>query len=419
MTKLRFTTLPERGDVMLGVKATGEFVFLKENSFESVSDIDQTKYDIIGTVFKRDGNNVKFMNLINASAKWCERYAFKLTGYTLDGTTHTGKLNIWTAGSAARDTSYTLSYSAETESGLVSELNRLFASSDYPALGSQDWFAELDDENNVIVSFDYVASYQASNTGSEGFTLTANTLPEIPALAKVLRKNGASGGEGAISSMTKALQYFRADLNNASYNPASDVTSVKRTYPICLPGYLGTSQYQSDHCALLRQTYGEGEAGWLKFMESCLPVYPTEWGTMGWTPAKADEYTRIMAAKTYSTMNKTDETMCKAASYCYNVEHAGMPKGTFRLPTLQEVAEILDGVQFNVINNRNADILNKTQYKLGGSAVSCSSVFWSAFRLSANAAWLASGYYGFFGNYGMYGSCVVIPVSTYTLQRKA
>ena len=92
---------------------------------------------------------------------------------------------------------------------------------------------------------------------------------------------GGTGGEGAISSWPIALAYFRADNSSTTYNPSSDVTDIKRGYPICLPGYLGTSTYQSDHCAALRAVYGEGEAGWLKFMESCLPVVPSDFGNMG------------------------------------------------------------------------------------------------------------------------------------------
>ena len=421
MAKLIFTRVPERGDVILGELKTKKIVYLKADSFNSLSDIDQTKYEILDVVFKRDGNVVKGVATVNASKTWCERYAFKLTGYTLDGTDRTGVLSIRTADAWGTAKDFTVSYNASTIESLVSQLNDYFsANTQYTPDGgsamdnpfkTQDWVAEVVDDY-VNLHFSFIDYRQASNTAKTGFAFTANLLPEIPALANMLRNNGATGGEGAISSMTKALAYFRSDLNSSTYNPTSTVTSVKRGYPICLPGYLGTSQYSGgDKCALLRSVYGEGEAGWLKFMESCLPVYPTDWGNMGMSADLAAQYTRVMADKRYTSQVKTNEPMCKAAYYADGLTFQTLPAHSHRLPSTQEMDELLDGVQYNVVNNRNADVLNKTLYKLGGSAISCGSVFWCAFRAYTNNAWNANGNNGFFNNNNMYNSNVSAPVS--------
>ena len=424
MAKLTFTRVPERGDVILGELKTKKTVYLKADSFNSLSDIDQTKYEIRDVVFKRDGNIVKGVATTNASKTWCERYAFKLTGYTLDGADRTGVLSIRTVDAWGTAKDFTVSYNASTIEDLVSQLNAYFsANTQYTPDGgsamdnpfkTQDWVAEIVD-GYINIHFSYTDYRQASNTAKSGFAFTANTLPEIAALANMLRKNGATGGEGAISSMTKALQYFRPDNSSTTYNPSTDVTSVKRSYPICLPGYLGTSTYQSDHCAALRAIYGDGETGWLKFMESCRPVYPTDWGNMGMSPDVAARNTRIMADKRYTSQVKTNEPMCKAAYYADGLTFQTLPAHSHRLPTTQEIAELLDGVQYNVVNNRNADVLNKTLYKLGGAAISCGSYFWSAFRFSTYLAWCAYGYFGFFLNNGMCGSGVSAPVSLYYL----
>lgn len=415
MAILRFTSLPERGDVALGELKTKKVLFLKEDSFNGIADIDLTKYEVLGVVFKRDGNEVKFVYTENALKTWCERYAFKLTGYTLDGTERTGVLTVRTANDWATGVDYTITYQATTMTELVTQLNSYFSAN--TPFTTQDWVAEVVDDTYVNLHFALTDYRQASNTAKSGFALTANCLPEIPSLANMLRKSGTVGGAGAISSMTKALVYFRNDINSASYNPTSNVTSVKTIYPICLPGYLGTSQYSggADRCALLREVYGEGEKGWLKFMESCLPVYPTDWGNMGWGADEAARLTRIMAEKRYTSQLKTNEPMCKAAYYADGITRQSLPAHSYRLPSTQEISELLDGVQYNVVNNRNADVLNKVLNKLGGSFVSCSSYFWSAFRYGANFAWYAYGSYGYFYYSGMYGSCVSAPVSLYSL----
>ena len=150
-------------------------------------------------------------------------------------------------------------------------------------------------------------------------------------------------------------------------------------------------------------------------MQSCVPVYPTEWGTMGWGDDRASEFTRILAAKRYTSQKKTDEPMCKAAYYAAEKATVSLPKGKWHLPSVMQVAQILDGVQYSVVNNRNADILNKSLYKIGASAVSNASSIWSGFRYGANNAWLAYGSVGYFGYGYFYFGLTAVPVSLFQL----
>ena len=412
MAQIRFTNNPRRGDAVLGVLATGEQIFATHESMMAAT-LDTTKYEYIGPVIARHDNEVLFAYKANDSFKWSERYSYKLTGYTLDGTDRTGKLNIWTAGSSDRDTSYVISYNASSVDDFIAQLNTAFQdATNYPYLKSQDWYAQKESDNSVTLHFTFSDSHQRNNTGSEGFTLTANLLPDYPALANMRRNNGAVGGEGAISSMARALVYFRSDLNSATYNPTTNVTSIARSYPICLPGYLGTSQYSggADRCAALRAVFGEGEKGWLNFMRSCLPVLPSDWGNMAQRNGK--ERTQLLAGKTWVSNTKdTPQPLCPAASYCANIATVTMPKGSFWLPTTEEIAELLDGINYNTINNRNADRVNALQYRMGGSAISNGSVLWSCLRVSAGVAWVAFGSFGFFGTFVMSGGGLAVPLS--------
>lgn len=408
---LAFTRIPKRGDICIGRLADNKILYVKESSVTAASDIDSTLYEVNGVVVDvKDYNGVKkalIVALNNSSLKWAERYVFNLTGYVLDGATHTSTFKVDDASAWGTYNSYSFEYAATDIDDFVAQLNAWFGVT--APFDTQGWWAENID-GTVRLNFNFTDYRQTSNSGADGFTLTGALLPDIKDNASIRRKNGYVGGEGAISNMAKAIQYFRADNSNTAYNPATNVTSIKRNYPVCLPAYLGTSQHQSDHCALLRQYYGEGEDGWLKFLESCLPVMPSDWGTMGRSNGK--EMTRIMAAATYNSRTNTDAHLCPAANYCNQKATTTIPQGEWWLPTTAEVARIMDGIKYSSNgSNRNLDILNSVLYRLGGNAISNGSDVWSCCRSSYRGAWYSYGRYGCFGYGLVYGPYLAIPVS--------
>lgn len=408
------TKLPVRGDGVIGNINTKEVIFIKNDPFESASEIDQTVYEIIGTVVGRVGKDVLINYKNNANKVWSKRYSFKLTGYTLDGTDRTGILSIRSASDSwAANVQYTISYNATTAAELVEQLNTYFAATS--PFTTQDWYAEADDEDVISLTFNYTSWQQANyNKGESGFSLSGNLLPGCEALANMLRKHGGTGGEGAISSWYRALTYFRQDQSSTTYNPNSTVTSIKRSYPVTLPAYLGTSTHRSgDFCALLRQTYGEGEAGWLKFMESCRPVVPTDFGNMGMTDGLAR--TKYLAEQRYNSLTVTDGVLCPAADYCYNISTVCIPKGNWFLGTTRDINELLLDITYPSHGDRASDAINKMLQKLGGTAISNGSSLWSCCRYNAYIAWLAHGYGGFFYTYHMYDSLGSVPLTLYRL----
>jgi hypothetical protein len=414
---IQFVSVPKRGDAVLGRKADGKVLFVNHEALNTAIDtIDTDVYEKIGFVIRRTGKDVLIAYYQNSSKKWSDRYSFKLTGYTLDGTARTGTLSIREASNSwASGVDYVVSYNASTVDDFITQLNAFFQDTANPVFQTQDWVAIKESDNSVTLHFAFTNNKQASNTAKSGFALTANFLPEITELANIRRKHGGTGGEGVISSYWRALAYFRSDNDSTNYNPASDVTSIKTSRPVCLPAYLGTSQYQSDHCALLRQTYGEGEAGWLRYMQSCMPVNPTDYGNMGITNGL--ELTRILAGKTYTSPAKPNPTiLCPAASYCYGISTIAIPQGKWYLPTVRDVSDMLIDVKYNTPNTATKDdTINRTLSWLGGNAISNGSYFWSSCRYGAGSAWLALGNYGFFGNGYMYTSLVAVPFSLYKL----
>ena len=220
--------------------------------------------------------------------------------------------------------------------------------------------------------------------------------------------------------MPRALAYFRADNSSSTYNPTSNVTSPKLSYPICLPGYLGTSAYrkdgstQLDYCSALRAIYGEGEAGWLKFMESFVPVRPITFGPMGDFATYGDGKTNTykMAGRTWTGQSGSPVVAFPAADYCANIalSHELLKKGCWFLPDVNLLTSILKGIKYNTTNDRNADAINQMLYAMGFAALSNGAYTWSSSRGGAYIAWCFYGAGGFAGVSGLNGAYRALPV---------
>lgn len=353
----------------------------------------------------------------NASKQWSAIYSFKLTGYTLDGTDRTGTIRVYTGSSAYEDK--VISYNADSVADFLTELNAYFQST--APFTTQNWRATADSDGNVTLTFLFTFGKQASNSGSAGFTLTANLLPGITASSSILRMNGNRGADGPISNWDRAINYFTADRNDASYNPTSNVTSPKLQYPICKPAYLGTSQYrmdgetQLDYCSALRAIYGEGEEGWLKFMASFWPVRPTNYGVMGDKATYGDgkKNTYIMAGVKFTKQDNTEIVAFPAADYCASVvyNHELLKKGAWQLPDVDTLCAVLKTIKYNTTNNRNADPVNRALNAIGGTAISNGSYIWSASRCGAGGAWCSSGGNGYLGSGYVCNSFLALPVA--------
>lgn len=414
-------------NVIVGAKhaKTGSIVVLDGNSALHFVALDtfssssfMSNYTVVGVVavgvdHKDYRGKLVIVHKTNTSKQWSAIYSFKLTGYTLDGTDRSGVLTVRSASDWGTGVDYTINYNADNVADFLTTLNAYFQST--APFTTQQWRADSDAQGNITLSFLFTDYRQASNSAKSGFSISANLLPGIPASSAMLRYNGQRSGEGSISNWDRAIAYFSQDLSSTTYNPASDVTSPKLSYPICKPGYLGTSQYQSDHCAALRAIYGEGEAGWLKFMESFYPVRPTNYGPLGDKATYGDgkRNTYQMAGVKFTKQDNTEIVAFPAADYCASVvyNHELLKKGAWQLPDVDTLCGILSTIKHGTTASRDADPVNRALNAIGGSAISNGSYFWSASRYSANVAWCSYGDFGFLGNYGVSGSLLALPVA--------
>ena len=367
----------------------------------------------IGVDYPSFRGQIAVMNKEFPSKKLSDIYQFRLTGYTLDGIDRSGIISVREISDKwAANHDYVVNYNATTVEGLATQLNAFFKANE--PFVTQNWKAIVSEDGEVDLMFNYSSWQQSSyDTGKSGFTLRANAYPDWIATSAMYRKNGQRSGEGTITNWSRALVFFRQDSQSNSYNPNVDVTSVKRNYPICLPGYLGTSQYKSDHCAFLRQVYGEGEEGWLKFMKSFLPVKPCFYGTFDkakYGDAKKNTY--YLASAKYVDIDGETKSGSPAADYAATREydHELLKLGEWVLPDSDLLFDVVGGIEYRTTNNRNADVINRSLLAIGSLSFSNSSSVWSCSRYAAGSGWFANGGVGCASSYYLAVPLVLLDV---------
>ena len=367
---------------------------------------------VIGMDHQDFRGEVAVMSKTFTTAKMLERWFVRLSGYTLDGTDRTGTLSVREASdnwAAAHD--YTVGYNADNAEALASQLNAYFKAND--PFTAQDWVAEADGDGNIMLHYAYAHYLQASNTAKDGFALANATAPEWASTTKMLRRNGIRAGEGTITNWPRVLAFFRGDNANTTYNPASDVTTAKISYPICLPGYLGTSEYQSDHCSYLRGVYGDGEEGWLKFMESFLPVRPSEHGIFDASRYGAAKHnTYYLAGIKYAGQDGAEKYASPAARLAANLgyNHELLKQGEWVLPDIDLLFSLVGQLKYPTTNDRDADPVNSALKAIGAPALGNSSSVWSCSRCSPGSGWFAGGNGGYARGYMLNNRYVAAPL---------
>lgn len=349
-----------------------------------------------------------------AGAALFTRYYFKLSGYTLDGAEHTGVLSIRSASDNwAANQDYTITYKADNIVALVSQINAYFKANE--PFVAQDWVAIADTNGDVLLHFKYTTWQQTSyNTAKSGFSVVSETAPQWKSTSKMFRMNGQRYSEGTITNMPRALAYFTADNSTTIYNPATDVTTAKLSYPICLPGYLGKSKYQSDHCAYLRGIYGEGEEGWLKFMRSFLPVLPSEYGIFDdSTYGTEKQNTYYLASLMYVGQDGVEKYVSQAARLVAELgfDHELLKRGEWVIGNMSRIFSIVGQLRYPTTLDKFADKVNAALAAIGAPALDNNSDVSSCSRYGKSNSWIAYGKYGIAGyGGGVNNSFLIVPL---------
>ncbi len=403
--------VPKRGDIVV-IDADKDYQYIALETFSALAL--PSSWQVVGEVYKVRGENVYVRHKTAASKKWAEVFLWKITGYSLDGADHAVSFTI-------NSKTCSVTYNAADLASLAAQLNAAVSAFDF---GGHNYTVYVRGDDLVLQHNTYTTYLGVS---ASDVSVTQNVGPELTASSTMLRRNGTRSGAGSVLSRDRSLIYFMADLSSTTYNPASDVTSLQSTYPICLPAYLGTSQYQSDHCALLRSHYGEGVEGWLKFMRDMGVVSPWDYGAMA-QDGKTNTY--ALAGQTYLASDGTQKTLYPAFDYCADVEYDcdGLRKGDWYLPGIDEVADMVAGITYPAVYDEDsgtskyvtvsdADALTRGANVIGGTIIDNNNYIWSSCRYSANLAGSYSGYLGFAGS--SYFCYAVLAVPATLLKVKA
>lgn len=347
------------------------------------------------------------------NAVFFTRYFFKLSGYTLDGAEHTGVLSIISASNNwETKQDYTITYKADNIVALVSQLNAYFKANE-PFI-AQDWVAIADTNGDVLLHFKYTSWQQATqNNAKSGFSIVAANASQWKPTSRMLRMNGQRNENGTITNMPQALAYFREDNSSTSYNPATDVTTTKLAYPICLPGYLGKSKYQSDHCAYLRGIYGEGEEGWLKFMQSYLPVLPSEYGIFDDTTYGTEKQnTYHLAGLKYVGQDGQEKYVSPAARLAAerSFGHELLKRGEWIIGNMSRIFSIVGQLRYPTTTDKYADKVNAALAAIGSPTLDKSSDVWSCSRYHEDYCWAVNGLSGFADRRIFYSTAKTLPL---------
>lgn len=400
----KFVRIPKRGDIAANDLTTKKTMYIPRALYKA-DDIAGT-HEVLGVVAGIIGNEALIVHPdCGTTARWTDRLWWYCSGYTLDGASHTITFSLYfESNSWASSITKTITYSVSTLSELISALNTAFAAdSDFVA---QEWYADVYDGKLRLTCEDISWTQPYYNSASDGLTM-GGCMPEIVSNASMRRKHGGNDSYGAISSIQRALNFYRNDNGAEEYNGGRTIeqTSIKQGRPINLPTWLGTStKNPGDFCAALRAVYGEGEEGWKRFMKSCLPVTPTDYGDMGVHDGKS--ICKTLAKITGRKMSSDSVVQLMAAfAKPYNLVGSTFLNGDFWLPTAEEIVVILEGT------NTSTDPLNIGLTAIGGSTIMNTAYLWSCLRYGSDGAWVARGYVGYFDNYVFQSRCTVVPVS--------
>lgn len=366
---------------------------------------------VVGVDHDAFRGEVVVMNKEFARKIMIERAFFSLTGFTLDGAEHTGTISIREASDSwAANHDYVITYKADNVAAFVAQLNDVFKTKE--VFKAQDWVANADADNVVLNYRNQVWQQINYNTAKAGFSGSNATAPGWISDFNMLRTNGYRNGAGVIMNMDRAIYYFKKDNSITGYNPSADVTSIKRGYPICLPGYLGTSKYQTDHCAYLRIVYGEGEEGWLKFMQSFLPIFPSEFGIMNRKKYSEKRNTYYLASLKYTGQDGVEKCASPAAEYIANIsyDHELLRKGMWFIGDIQRLFSFVSSLKYPIMNDRNADKTNAALYAIGALPLGNNEFVLSCSRYFEYSMWVVNGSGGFAANNSLYESFICVPL---------
>lgn len=369
-------------------------------------------YTVVGVVASRQGNQALVVHKTNAAKKWADIYHWKVTGWTLDGASHTTNITFYSSQQAASNPAFT--YAATNYGTVASLLN--------------DWFDVYFSESNlryhaialadgVQVQVEPYASWYQYIINFSGLTVASLTDSFLKANGGSYRKSGRSIYWGAIN-----VRRYGEWAKSEGSVPTTDVPVhiSANTHAVKLVEF-----QQNAYCADIRNAYcadpsNPTEEDYFRYVEAEYACeYPSNRASMAEMYRDGKKNTYSLAGRKYTAYDGTEKGIYPAADYCAEVEYDvdGLRKGDWFLPSKYQMGGIWSMLTYGHagVSRASADPINRSLNAIGGSAISCTSLAWSSAMGSSYYAWNYSslGYfsYGYFCISLMCVPCVLLNLS--------
>ena len=324
--------VPKVGDILC-VDASGNKHYIALDTYQSSSL--PAGYTVVGVVGARQGNQALIVHKTNASKVWADIYHWKVTGWTLDGASHTTNITFYSSQQAASNPAFT--YTATNYETVASLLN--------------DWFDVYFSESGlryhaialadgVQVQVEPYASWYQYIIYFSGLTVASLTDSFLKANNNSYRKSGRSLYWGIIN-LKRGVEYYSTNGSTPTADVpihiSQDVAPVKK------------SEFKTNaFCAAIRNAYcadpsNPTDEDYVNYVYTEFAAeYPSNRASMAEEFRDGKKNTYSLAGRKYTAYDGTEKFIYPAAEYCAEVEYDadGLRKGDWFLPSKYQMGRI-------------------------------------------------------------------------------
>lgn len=377
------TREPVVGDVLF-LDESNRKVFVKGGSWLRKANI-PTAWVHVGYVYMRKGRKVGVIDKTGTDEQYLTVWQYAITAIAQTSVTLRLRIGDFSKTgndryATAIDVPVTLADTAISAAN-AEAISQAVAAKAAEMGDTNPWWAWLDEENGrIIVQTDACANYQQSTVAATGCTIALSVWDEMPASTSYFKKSGAARSGGGIMNLARGYAYFSV----SGTVPTADVALKNSAAPVTEDAF-----WHSEHCRLLRDTYGDYMA---YLRDNDMVKYPQKYGAFA-LPDGA-ETGRLYAGRTAPTKDGGETYKFAALRKCHDVGYNadGLGKGDWHLPSVLEGCHLMD--------DETLALLAASIVVMGTTAITNAVTRWLAERCNAVNAWIFGGTYGTLG----YGS---------------
>ena len=325
----------------------------------------------VGSVYNVTGKEIWVVAKDGASKRWAAIRLWEVSGYNLDGTSHTATFTF--CNSSSVQTQYPFTYSATTKEEFCNQLDTWLRENNPENYKPR---AYIKDGYVYLAADNYAWWQQDSYTTCSGLTLTHWSTPisRIPAISRT-PQNNTFKNIYCIVNKERIKQW-------GGRTPSSNVSLSEVNTPVSKNAF-ETSSY----CDLIRNTYGDYDT----YLDAVTAQHPASNGSVSWRNvghAKTQEWCPF----TYITSSGSEELLFTAANYANDYGISGsqyFAPGNWWVPDVDEIMYMMKNITYGLsgVSRANADPVNRCLYLMGGTGISCTAHRWSSVRCNSYFCW--------------------------------